>query len=208
MIVSIDDDAEFASRDTVAQVLSLFENPKVGAIALPHVDLLKGSEVQQQPPDDDGTYVTNCFRGTAYAVRRDLFLELGGFRESLYHQAEEQDLCLRMLAAGGSRRWHRPNQSSTTPRRTEIRSEPGSTVLATTSCSLGTTSPCWTWSVGRCELAPCSFRLAGAFGSRSCSHAPWRPAMCTHCADAVAGARCLARHTGSTDASSSTALSG
>jgi GT2 family glycosyltransferase len=45
-------------------------------------------------------YVTHCFRGTAYAVRRDLFRRLDGFRESLYHQSEEQDLCLRMLAAG------------------------------------------------------------------------------------------------------------
>jgi GT2 family glycosyltransferase len=101
VIVSIDDDAEFASTDTVAQVSPLFENPKVGAVALPHIDLLQGSDVHQQPPDEDDAYVTNCFRGTAYAVRRDLFLELGGFRESLYHQAEEQDLCLRMLAAGG-----------------------------------------------------------------------------------------------------------
>jgi GT2 family glycosyltransferase len=101
VIVSIDDDAEFAEPDTVARMLPLFDDARIGAVALPHVDLLQGLDVvQQQPPSSDGVYVTNCFRGTAYAVRRELFLRLGGFRESLFHQAEEQDLCLRLLAAG------------------------------------------------------------------------------------------------------------
>lgn len=100
IIVSIDDDAEFRSRDTVVKLLPLFADSRVGAVALPHVDLLQGEHVIQQPPESGRTWVTACFRGTAYAVRRDLFLELGGFRESLYHQAEEQDLCLRLLARG------------------------------------------------------------------------------------------------------------
>lgn len=100
IIVSIDDDAEFRSPDTVRRLLPAFDDPRVGAVALPHVDLLQGDRVLQQAPDREGTYVTHWFRGTAYAVRRDLFRRLGGFRESLYHQGEEQDVCLRMLAAG------------------------------------------------------------------------------------------------------------
>jgi GT2 family glycosyltransferase len=100
VLVSIDDDAEFASPDTVARLLPAFENRRVGAVAMPHVDLLQGEAVIQQAPPGDDLYATSCFRGTAYAVRRELFNELGGFRESLFHQAEEQDLCLRMLAAG------------------------------------------------------------------------------------------------------------
>jgi GT2 family glycosyltransferase len=101
VVVSIDDDAEFAAPDTVSSLLPLFADPRIGAVALPHVDQLQGSHVIQQAPAGDEVYATHCFRGTAYAVRRDLFERLEGFRESLFHQAEEQDLCLRMLAAGG-----------------------------------------------------------------------------------------------------------
>jgi GT2 family glycosyltransferase len=101
VLVSIDDDAEFADPDTVARMLSLFDDARIGAVALPHIDLLQGRDVvQQQVPSSDGVYVTSCFRGTAYAVRRELFLQLCGFRESFFHQAEEQDLCVRLLAAG------------------------------------------------------------------------------------------------------------
>lgn len=100
VIVSIDDDAEFAQPDTVASLLAVLEDPRVGAVALPHVDLLQGEHLIQEAPRGAEIYATNSFRGTAYAVRRDLFLELGGFRESLFHQAEEQDFCIRMLAAG------------------------------------------------------------------------------------------------------------
>jgi GT2 family glycosyltransferase len=101
VLISIDDDAEFAEPRTVARLLPLLDDTRVGAVALPHVDLMQGEHVVGQAPAGEATYVTACFRGTAYAVRRDLFLDLDGFRESLYHQAEEQDLCLRMLAAGG-----------------------------------------------------------------------------------------------------------
>jgi GT2 family glycosyltransferase len=100
VLVSIDDDAEFTSTDTVARLLRLFDHHRIGAATIPHIDLLQGSTVQQQRPSGRGVYVTHWFRGTAYAVRRDRFRELGGFRESFFHQGEEQDLCLRLLAAG------------------------------------------------------------------------------------------------------------
>jgi GT2 family glycosyltransferase len=100
LIVSIDDDAEFVAPDTVARLLPLFRDSRVGAVSLPYVDLLQGEHVIQEPPADGNRYATALFRGTAYTVRRRLFLELGGFRESLFHQAEEQDFCLRMLATG------------------------------------------------------------------------------------------------------------
>jgi GT2 family glycosyltransferase len=100
VIVSIDDDAEFTDEDTVAQTLRDLDHPLVGAVAIPHVDLPLGKRVVQAAPDAAGTYVTHQFRGTAYALRRDVFLSTGRFRASLFQQAEEPDFCLRMLAAG------------------------------------------------------------------------------------------------------------
>jgi GT2 family glycosyltransferase len=123
VIVSIDDDAEFSAPDTVVRLLPLFDDPRIGAVALPHVDLLQGEHVIQQAPDGSEAYVTNCFRGTSYAVRRDLFQKLGGFRESLFHQAEEQDLCLRMLATGALVAIGRtqPVRHYASPRRDQLR---------------------------------------------------------------------------------------
>jgi GT2 family glycosyltransferase len=100
VLVSIDDDAEFAADDVVARTVSEFEDPVVGAVAMPYVDLLEDRTVRQSAPDGDRPYATYGFRGTAYAVRRALFARLGGFREHFFHQAEEPDFCLRLLATG------------------------------------------------------------------------------------------------------------
>ena len=100
VLVSIDDDAEFASHDAVAQTVSELDDPVVGAVAMPYIDLPEDSTVRQSAPDGDRPYATYGFRGTAYAVRRALFAQLGGFREHFFHQAEEPDFCLRLLAAG------------------------------------------------------------------------------------------------------------
>lgn len=100
VIVSIDDDAVFTGDDTVEQALADFDPARIGAVAIPYTDADTGAQVHQAAPDADRTWIVPSFRGTAYAVRRDVFLALGGFRESLVHQGEEYDLALRMLRAG------------------------------------------------------------------------------------------------------------
>jgi GT2 family glycosyltransferase len=99
-VFSIDDDAEFSSADVVAQSLLDFDHPRIGAVAIPHIDKGSGTVFPQLPRSQDGQYVTAQFRGTAYAVRRDVFQRLGGFRSVLLHQGEEKDFCLRMLSDG------------------------------------------------------------------------------------------------------------
>ncbi len=100
-IVSLDDDAVFSSPHTVSETLRDFDDPRVGAVAIPY-DELDGErwDLHQQAPDDEACWVAPTFRGTAYAVRRDVFLALGGFREAIVHQGEEDDYCIRLLAAG------------------------------------------------------------------------------------------------------------
>jgi glycosyltransferase involved in cell wall biosynthesis len=101
VIVSIDDDAVFSSPDCVVQALRDFDHPAVAAVAIPYDEIDgQGARLRQVAPDRTGIWVAPTFRGTAYAVRRDVFLALGGFREQIVHQGEEGDFCLRLLAAG------------------------------------------------------------------------------------------------------------
>jgi GT2 family glycosyltransferase len=101
VLVSIDDDAELVSPRTVEHTLAELDHPRVGAVAIPHVDVSKGpSTVLPLPPDNGRVYATVSYVGTAHALRRDVFLELGGYREGLFHQSEESDFCARMLRAG------------------------------------------------------------------------------------------------------------
>jgi len=97
ILFSIDDDAVFQSPYTVEQTLQEFTDPQIGAIAIPYIDVLKDARIQQISPDINSIYVTSSFRGTAYAVRRELFLNLSGYREFYFHQGEEEDFCIRLL---------------------------------------------------------------------------------------------------------------
>jgi glycosyltransferase involved in cell wall biosynthesis len=101
IIVSLDDDALLPSPRTVEQTLDDFDDPRIGAVAIPFVDARPTGDVPlQRAPDAEGRWLTASYIGTAHAVRRDVFLHVGGYRPSLIHQVEELDFCLRMLAAG------------------------------------------------------------------------------------------------------------
>jgi glycosyltransferase involved in cell wall biosynthesis len=100
VIVSIDDDARLVSPDTIAQTLADFDHPRIGAVAIPYIDVLRGGARRQEAPDDDGRWIADTYIGTAHALRRDVFLGLGGYRASFVHMGEEPELCVRMLAAG------------------------------------------------------------------------------------------------------------
>lgn len=100
IVISIDDDAAFSSADIVRQTLRDFSHDRIGAVAMPYVDVNRGPEIRQRAPGGDAIYVTDRFIGTAHALRRDVFLSIGGYREDLVHQGEEGDYCVRMLERG------------------------------------------------------------------------------------------------------------
>ena len=100
VVFSIDDDAAFTSAYTVEQTLREFDDPCIGAVAIPYVEPNKGELVFQQAPAGSDVWITDSFVGTSHAVRRDIFLQLGGYRELLIHQGEERDFCARMLSSG------------------------------------------------------------------------------------------------------------
>lgn len=100
IIVSIDDDAAFSDRHVIEQTLADFDHPRIGAVAIPFVNVKQGERVFQTAPDAIGRFVVDSYIGTAHAVRRDVFLALGGYSEHFVHQGEEGDFCIRLLEAG------------------------------------------------------------------------------------------------------------
>jgi glycosyltransferase involved in cell wall biosynthesis len=100
IVFSIDDDAIFSTPFTVEQTLAEFDHRRVGAVAIPFINVKQDDKVRQRAPSDGRIWVTASYIGTAHAVRRELFLSLGGYRAHLVHQGEEGDYCIRMLASG------------------------------------------------------------------------------------------------------------
>ena len=100
IVVCIDDDAAFTAPDTVAGAVELFDDSRVGLVAMPFINVRVSDTVRQRAPEPNGTYVASGYVGTAYAVRRDVFSALGGYRETLVHQYEEEDFAIRLLDAG------------------------------------------------------------------------------------------------------------
>ena len=100
IIFSVDDDAEFSSPTVVEATLREFNHPRVGAVSIPFVDINRSPNIRGLAPDRRQVYACYDFVGTAHALRRDIFQALGGYREILFHQGEEEDYCVRMLGAG------------------------------------------------------------------------------------------------------------
>ena len=99
VIFSLDDDAVFSSAFVVEQTLRDFSHPRIGAVAIPYIEPHKANKEMQRATTREDVWITASYIGTAHAVRRDVFLALGGYREHLVHQGEEGDFCIRMLAA-------------------------------------------------------------------------------------------------------------
>ena len=100
IIFSIDDDAEFSSPHSVEQTLLDFDRSSVAAVTIPFINVNSSDTVHRRAPDAKSVFLTDAFIGTAHAIRRDVFLMVGGYREFLFHQGEEEDLCIRMLDIG------------------------------------------------------------------------------------------------------------
>ena len=100
VVFPVDDDSLFISPHTVEQTLAEFNHPRIGAVGIPYVNINQDPRVLQKAPRDEAIHVTYSFVGAAHALRRDIFLKVGGFREHFFYMGEESDLCLRMLSAG------------------------------------------------------------------------------------------------------------
>jgi GT2 family glycosyltransferase len=100
VLFPIDDDAVMVSRHTVEQTLAEFSHPRVAAVAIPFVNVRKDKAIHQLAPEPRGVWVCDAYVGASHALRRDVFLAVGGYREELFYMGEEGDLCVRLLARG------------------------------------------------------------------------------------------------------------
>jgi len=100
VLFSLDDDAVFSTPGIVERTLREFDHPRVGAVAIPFIEVNGGPAVLQKARCPNGVFATHSFIGTAHALRRDVFRGLSGYREILVHQGEEEDYCIRMLNSG------------------------------------------------------------------------------------------------------------
>lgn len=100
IVISIDDDCEFVHPETLARSLVGFADPRVGLVSIPYIDVLIDPNVQGNAPTPNEAYMASTFRGCSYAVRKDVFQEVGGYRESLLIDGEEDDLAIRLLDHG------------------------------------------------------------------------------------------------------------
>ena len=109
VVLTLDDDIELTNPDTLSRVLSTFRTiPSLGALSLKICD---GEEASTSSPAhwwhpcpasscEHLEFETDRITEAAVAFRRDLFLQVGGYLESLFWGAEEWDLALALIDAG------------------------------------------------------------------------------------------------------------
>jgi glycosyltransferase involved in cell wall biosynthesis len=101
VVISMDDDAEFSSAGVVLQTLREFDHPAIGAVTIPLINVKQDNVLlQPAPPESSGHYLAAVFLGGSNALRKDVFLDTGGYREIFFRQGEEMDYCVRMLDRG------------------------------------------------------------------------------------------------------------
>jgi GT2 family glycosyltransferase len=121
-LLSIDDDAELTAADSIQAATSIMDtHPRVAVVGVPFVNVGRESKVRQVAPDKDRLWLMPAFVGTAYVIRVDTFLEVGGYRAEFWRQGEETELSLRLIDGGwmiaassgaAIRHYHSPNRDS------------------------------------------------------------------------------------------------
>jgi GT2 family glycosyltransferase len=101
-VLLMDDDAALVSGESIGRALRILEGDnRVGAIAFAQcgVNGARWDEAMQ-PGRSEGPCYVPSFIGFAHMLRRDVFLAVGGYRESFEYYGEEKDYCLRLIDAG------------------------------------------------------------------------------------------------------------
>lgn len=93
-LVMLDDDS--APLDSSFEIAIRRAGPEVGAIS---ADIFLGEHEEKIERREDGG-LPEVFVGCGALIRRDVFLDLGGYDETFGFYAEEYDFCARLLRSG------------------------------------------------------------------------------------------------------------
>lgn len=96
-LLTLDDDCVLAETDRLERGLLLFDAPEIGGVTLPFVNVRADREIRTAAPNPDGTFVTTDYYAGMVILRRDIFLEVGGYREPFFIHHEEADLAIRLI---------------------------------------------------------------------------------------------------------------
>jgi GT2 family glycosyltransferase len=98
-VLTLDDDAFLRDGTAVRRGVEILEGDEtVGAVAFAQGDA-SGTAYPgfMQPAPGAEECLVPCYYGYAHLLRRDLFLEAGGYREELEFYCEEEEFCKRLL---------------------------------------------------------------------------------------------------------------
>ncbi len=102
LVLMLDDDTVVRDEKAIADAIDVLSNrASIGAVGFAQAES-DGSPwpASAQPSVADYPCLVPAFIGFAHLLRRDAFLEVGGYREAFYFYGEEKDFCLRLLDAG------------------------------------------------------------------------------------------------------------
>ena len=108
MIIALDNDAEFASSDTVARMVAALDaEPRLAAVGCRIVahadggdDLSSWGYPAALLPCAGESFDTITYVGAGHAIRRAAWEQAGGYDSKLFFCWEEFDFCLRAIALG------------------------------------------------------------------------------------------------------------
>lgn len=100
LLFSIDDDAVFSEVGIVSEIASQFVNDQIAAIAIPLINVNQSPKVLQKAQSAGSAEPIRQFIGTAHALRRGVFLNVGGYPNYLGRQEEELHLAAELYRNG------------------------------------------------------------------------------------------------------------
>ena len=101
-VLLMDDDAALLPDGRIFDALAMLgARPGIGAVACAMAEP-NGEpwHASMQPAAVDYACYVASFIGFAHLIRRSVFLQVGGYRESFHFYGEEKDLCIQLLQAG------------------------------------------------------------------------------------------------------------
>jgi glycosyltransferase involved in cell wall biosynthesis len=96
-LLTLDDDCVLSNPKGIETALDLFDSNELAAVTLPFVNVQIDATVRTVAPEPTGTFVTTDYYAGMVLFRRDLFLDVNGYREEYFMHHEEPDLAIRLL---------------------------------------------------------------------------------------------------------------